>query len=288
MSKKSPKTKTNGAAHAKPQKPAPDETEAPEAAEAGDDAAAADSAGDEEGTVETVCAAIFAELRKDPEISWVEEHLIAKMMREQRASKSIVETSLDLLTQDDKIACDYTGGVGSVKLLVDDGDDGEGEGDDDDDDDDDDSEPASSRDVHEYHPTRNLEHIFTEAEVHEMRIAVEKHHEEADRLQKLIDDQAEKLKSLKRRYETAIEDALSTSRRIRQGSEWQDIACEERREADSRVDEPTYGKTMMVTYRLDTNEPIEWRELNFKERQGVLWNDAPAPTPAGNGVEVRG
>lgn len=136
-----------------------------------------------------------------------------------------------------------------------------------------------------FHPTRYIEHVLTEDEILTMRLEVEQHHKEIDELQEELTKLSDRCKSLKKRIDTNSEDALSLSRRVRAGKEHREIECEERRELDQRPGEPTYGKQVVVTYRLDTYEPIEWRELTRAERQGSLFDPA-APTPPVN--EFRG
>ncbi len=129
-----------------------------------------------------------------------------------------------------------------------------------------------------YHPTRYIEHVLTEDEILSMREEREVHDETIDELQGELDKIKERAKHLQKRIDTESEDALAISRRIRAGSEFRDVECEERKEFDQRVDQPTFGKVVMVVYRLDTNEAIEWRELTKSERQGSLFDPA-APTP---------
>lgn len=136
-------------------------------------------------------------------------------------------------------------------------------------------------------PTRYLRHTLTAAEREELRVERE---EEDARIEQLTAD----LESLKKQakhtaneIEILASKGLEKSRVIRLGWRMQDVPCEERRELDKREDSPTKDKLVMVTYRLDTFEAIDWRPLTYAERQGVLFDEAPAKTPS-NGVEVRG
>jgi hypothetical protein len=74
------------------------------------------------------------------------------------------------------------------------------------------------------------------------------------------------------------------AREADEGTSFRYVQCEEREEADPSyegADEAPRGKG---TYRLDTNERIEWRALNRDERQGVLFHE---PSHAGHDVTAR-
>lgn len=90
----------------------------------------------------------------------------------------------------------------------------------------------------------------------------------------------EKASELKRTIEQRQADGMAISKRIRGGAEERQIPCEDRKEYDVRDGSPTKGKLMIVTYRLDTKEPIKWREPVGSERQRDLFDDdKPVPTP---------
>lgn len=90
----------------------------------------------------------------------------------------------------------------------------------------------------------------------------------------------EKASELKKTIEQRQADGMSISKRIRGGAEQRQVPCEDRKEYDVRDGSPTKGKLMIVTYRLDTKEPIRWREPVGAERQRDLFDDdKPTPTP---------
>lgn len=130
-----------------------------------------------------------------------------------------------------------------------------------------------------YGPTRYLKHFFTEAEVLEMRMKREDLDAEIDKLQGELDTLAKRVKYLKSCIETNQIEGLELSRSIKTGSEMRDVVVEERKEIDLRAESLTKGRTMMVAYRTDTDEAIDWRELSYAERQGSLFDPAAA-TPA--------
>jgi hypothetical protein len=130
-----------------------------------------------------------------------------------------------------------------------------------------------------YGPTRYLKHFFTEAEVLEMRMKREDLDAEIDKLQGELDTLGKRVKYLKSCIDTNQIKGLELSRSIKSGSEMRDVIVEERKEIDSRPESPTRGKVVMVAYRTDTEEAIDWRELSYRERQGDLFDPAAA-TPA--------
>lgn len=138
-----------------------------------------------------------------------------------------------------------------------------------------------------YAATRYLECELTKAEIDALREEREAGDAQIDQLGRELAEVKEKAKSLQKRIDVLTEDGLTTSRKIRSGVEMRDVPCEERRELDERDDSPTKGTLVVVTYRLDTNEAIDWRELRPGERQGRLFEEAPAASPRNGGVEVR-
>lgn len=161
--------------------------------------------------------------------------------------------------------------------------------------DDDDEAPPSSPDPsgaspdaqHWGKPTRYLKHFLTAAEVTLIREEREQEDAEIEALKTELDSVAERAKSLKKRIEVLVEDGAEKSKRIRTGFEMRNVPCEERRGIDERADSPTLGREIVITYRLDTNEAIDWRELRGDERQGRLFDQAPAATPANGVTEYR-
>jgi hypothetical protein len=137
----------------------------------------------------------------------------------------------------------------------------------------------TKRPAQTFGPTRYLKHLFTEGEVLEMRLKRESLDAETDTLQTELDSLAKRVKHLKSRIDANHVEGLSLSRCIRFGSEMRDVVIEERKEIDSRPESPTKGKLVMVAYRTDTEEAIDWRELSYRERQGDLFDPAAA-TPA--------
>lgn len=140
--------------------------------------------------------------------------------------------------------------------------------------------------TYEYRPTRYLLHAFTPEEINGFRADREEKDRIIDDLEADLEGLQERVKGLKKRIDTLTDEGRLLSRRVREGSEYRNVPCEERKEPDPREGEPTFGQLMMVTYRLDTNEVIEVRELKGAERQGVLFDQAPAATPA-VGNEIR-
>lgn len=136
-------------------------------------------------------------------------------------------------------------------------------------------------------PTRYLKHFLTAAEITLIREEREEEDREIETLRADLDTVSERAKSLKKRIEVLIEDGAEKSKRIRTGFEMRNVPCEERRQPDARVDSPTFGREIVVTYRLDTDEAIDWRELRADERQGRLFDQAPAATPANGVTELR-
>lgn len=127
--------------------------------------------------------------------------------------------------------------------------------------------------------TRYLDCALSKDEIDEIRVVREGQDEEIERLQAELDIKAKEVSSLRKQIESLHATGLEMSRRIRTGHEMRHVACEDRREKDAREGSSTLGQEIVVSYRLDTDEAYDWRPLSMAERQGKLWDDAPAPTP---------
>lgn len=126
--------------------------------------------------------------------------------------------------------------------------------------------------------TRYLKCELTDDEILCLRVEREAEDEKIEDLQDELDKAAELVKSLKRRVEVLQESGAGKSRTIRLGYEWRNVPCVDRRGPDPRED-AIDGAIGVCTFRLDTDECIEWRELRADERQGALFDDA-APAQA--------
>jgi hypothetical protein len=141
--------------------------------------------------------------------------------------------------------------------------------------------------------TEYLLHAFTDAEVLQKRLQ----REELDvHIDQLVADQkvaASEAASLRKQIEAMSKAGREITRSIKSRGEMKYVPCEPRKETSpnlpqaviEKLGSPPADELVMVTYRLDTNEPISWRALKPIEKQGQLFDDAPAATPAG--VEVR-
>jgi uncharacterized coiled-coil protein SlyX len=138
-----------------------------------------------------------------------------------------------------------------------------------------------------FQPTRQLKHFFTREEVDAFQAKRLEGDAEIDELNKQLGEQKEAVAKLKKRVDVLEDEGMKLSRRIRDKCEMRAVSVEERKEFDIREGSETKGQLMMVTYRLDTNEPFDWRELRGNERQEVLPYDAPAKTPLDGSTEVR-
>lgn len=134
----------------------------------------------------------------------------------------------------------------------------------------------------DFAPTRYLECTLTREEIDTIREGREDGDAEIDRLSSRLEGLKADAKSAQKRIDILLEDGLNASRKIRSGVEMRNVKCEERRELDPREDSPTRGQTIVITYRLDTKEPIDWRELRAGERQGRLFE----PSATGDTVSV--
>lgn len=141
-----------------------------------------------------------------------------------------------------------------------------------------------SNGTYEYRPTRYLMHIFTADEINAFRADREEKDRVIDELDRELETHQEKVRGLKKRIDELTDEGRALSRKVRDGSEYRNVACDERREPDPRPESPTHGQLMMVTRRIDTMEIVEVRELRGIERQGILFDEAPAKTPASGNV----
>lgn len=129
-------------------------------------------------------------------------------------------------------------------------------------------------------PTRYLECVLTPDEIMRLRERRELDDVQIERVRVELAEVKERAKNLQKTIEVLVEGGLTMSRTVRDGREMRDVPCEDVREPDQRKDAPTYGDLVVVTRRLDTGEPIAWRELSPAERQGSLFDveaDADAP-----------
>lgn len=138
--------------------------------------------------------------------------------------------------------------------------------------------------------TRYLKHVLTGDEVLDLRCQREEQDEEIERLQLEANTAAERAKGLKKRIEVLAAEGLEASKTIRTGYRYENIECVEEEGActeDLAKLPEQVGKLGMLTRRLDTYEPIEWREFRLSERQGDLFPaEPPAPEPATDGAPV--
>lgn len=134
-----------------------------------------------------------------------------------------------------------------------------------------------------FSPTKYLKHFFTAEEVERFRVEREEKDATIDELQKEFDEKKEAASKLKKRIDVLQDEGMTLSRRIRNKAEMRNVQCEQRKEVDRRDDSPTKGEIVMVTYRLDTDEPIEWRVPTQRE----LFADGVAPTPPNGQTEIR-
>lgn len=112
--------------------------------------------------------------------------------------------------------------------------------------------------------TRFLEHVLTPAEVLELREQREAIDAAIEGVMVELDQAKGRVKALNARIESMTDEGRELSRLVRSGVRMQSIHCEER---EVGLD--------AVTYRLDTGEEIERRELSHDERQGALFAAVP-------------
>jgi vacuolar-type H+-ATPase subunit I/STV1 len=297
------RTKTNGAGHAKP---APTSKE-PKEAKAKGKASAKDARGPGSTPVaETLSAAEIAEkivayLKEQPvDADVLLEDLNDKMHDEHLLTAQGVLKGLEHLRDEDRIFWRTEAGQHVVSLVTpghdldasedleegdsdedpDEDDDIEDDDEDleDDSDEDDDDEPVADGDGTMFRPTRYLKCPFTRDDVDAMRVGRERDDVVIEKLEQQVERLQGKVKKRKQRIDELEAKGRETSKKIRLGYEMRNVPCEERREIDTRPGARA-NHVVMVTYRLDTNEAIDWRELRFDERQGALFDPA-APTPA--------
>lgn len=128
-------------------------------------------------------------------------------------------------------------------------------------------------------PTRYLECVLTPDEIMRLRERRELDDVQIERVRVELAEVKERAKNLQKTIEVLVEGGLTMSRTVRDGREMRDVPCEDVREPDQRKDAPTFGDLVVVTRRLDTGEPIAWRELSAEERQGSLFDVDPADAP---------
>lgn len=207
-------------------------------------------------------------------------------------TKTAVDKAIDLLAKENEILCFGPAENPMVRLF-----DAPHEGEEDEaesapepdhgeDDEPEEAAPLEPLKTYEYRPTRYLLHVFTPEEINSFRADGEEKDRVYDELDALLDGHKEAARALTKRMDLLHAERRALSKKVRDGSEYKNVPCEERKEIDGREAEPTFGQLMMFTYRLDTNEVIEVRELKGAERQGILFQDAPAKTPA-SGNEFR-
>lgn len=112
------------------------------------------------------------------------------------------------------------------------------------------------------------------AAMHELRTKLDA---QIDELTLEAEGHAQMATNAKKRIKELANQTRGISKDIRENLTRRNVECEERREIDQRVG-PTQGREIAVTYRLDTNTPVDWRELRGDERQGHLF-DVPEAEP---------
>lgn len=123
-----------------------------------------------------------------------------------------------------------------------------------------------------------LEHVFSREDIDGLHKAMLDIDVEIERLDVEIDEAKEKLSDLRKSSEQKLDERMQISKRVRDGKEARPVFCEDRKEYDAREGSPTHGKPMVVTYRLDTKQPIKWRDPTPAERQlDFVKGDAPTP-----------
>lgn len=120
--------------------------------------------------------------------------------------------------------------------------------------------------------TRYLECVLTPDEIQRMREKREADDVQIERARTELAELKERAKQVQKQIEVLVEGGLSLSRTVRDGRETRDVPCEDVREPDERKGSPTFGELVIVTRRIDTGEPIAWRELTAAERQGSLFD----------------
>jgi hypothetical protein len=127
--------------------------------------------------------------------------------------------------------------------------------------------PASGPGTLERVLTRSLKCVLTADELAEKAREIDTNFGEMAEVEAELDSLARKVKSAKSRLEALTDDNREIARTRRDGYEYRDVDCEERRD-DASLE--------MHTVRLDTGEILESRALRSDERQGVLFDAEPA------------
>jgi DNA-binding Lrp family transcriptional regulator len=114
-------------------------------------------------------------------------------------------------------------------------------------------------------PTRNLKCILTEADKAQKAVVVANNFKEIEDLEAEAGRIADDLKDLKSKISGLHLDNRRAMRANREGYEYRDVVCYEKKNLVALT---------METIRDDTGEVIESRALRMNERQGALW-DSP-------------
>lgn len=117
--------------------------------------------------------------------------------------------------------------------------------------------------------TRYLRHELTEEDVSSLRAERESGDAEIEEHATKLRAAEAEVKSLKKVIDGLEEEGRKISKTIRAGWEYRNIECTEREAPRVGGDAEILG---IGTYRQDTDEQIEWRELSASERQGRLFS----------------
>jgi chromosome segregation ATPase len=131
-------------------------------------------------------------------------------------------------------------------------------------------EQATAAAAQERPKTRNLPCRLTKREKRLRGEAIAKNFETAEQLEGEIERLSDDLKALKGKLQGLGLDNRRLMRAIREGREWRDVECVERRNDELNV---------MESVRLDTGEVLETRPFSATERQGELFGTATAGGP---------
>lgn len=183
-----------------------------------------------------------------------------------RASGMGIVSAIKLLEDKGRIEC-RTSNKGRVVTLVEQ---------DEDDDDETEKDPERADDI-ETGKTENHKHVLSAEEIESER----KKREAEDVLIEQLLGELKTAKSTVKAKQKEIDELLKKGRErakwCRDGFRMMQVRVEERREYDKRPGAKP-NRLMMITYRLDTDEPIRWREPTHKELQEHMF-DRAAPTP---------
>ena len=134
--------------------------------------------------------------------------------------------------------------------------------------------------------TRYLRHVLTDVERHERRCEREQIDARGDTIEAELEGLKKQVKQREKALDVEREQSLAISRVLRAGVEYRDVDCAEVRvPSDIIVDwelpddreHPTGAlREIAITVRIDTRRAVDWRELRADERQGTLFDDAPA------------